>query len=66
LMTTPISIAGKQKQTVPGDGHLPPKGFNGQWSERDFGGTVRSLRVRDPDAALGRSTWSFFIEVSSL
>src|SRR6266700_4119587 len=29
LMPTPISITGEQKQTVPGDGHLPPKGFNG-------------------------------------
>jgi Tfp pilus assembly protein PilF len=54
LMPSPISIAGEQEQTVPGDGHLPPKGFNGQWSEGDFGGTVRSLRVRDPDDRVGK------------
>jgi Ankyrin repeats (many copies) len=45
----PIQIARKQERTVPRDGHLATKGFDGQRSKRNFGGAVRSFRVRDPD-----------------
>ena len=27
----------------------PPKGFKGQWSQRNFGYAVRSFRIGDPD-----------------
>jgi hypothetical protein len=45
LMPASIQITRKQERTVPRDGHLATKGFEGQRSKRNFGGAVRSFRV---------------------
>ena len=49
LVPALIQIARKQERTIPGDGHLATKGFDGQRRKRNFGGAVWSLRVRDSD-----------------
>src|SRR5208282_1760231 len=49
LVPALIQIARKQERTIPRDGHLATKGFDGKRSKRNFGGAVWSLRVRDPD-----------------
>src|SRR5208282_4052548 len=49
LVPALIQIARKQKRTIPRDGHLATKGFDGKRSKRNFGGAVWSLRVRNPD-----------------
>ena len=63
LVPAPIQIARKQERTLPRDGHLATKGFDGQRSEGYFGGAVWSFRVGNPDDRILKVNLSLDIDV---